>query len=631
MADVQSLRLPDRRRPLPAASTACRPRDTLAYKPTGSPDISDIFISYSREDQVVARLYAETLEAEGFSVWWDAALRSGEAFDEAIEAALRAAKAVVVLWSPRSVGSRWVRAEATLADRNKTLAPVIIEPCERPIMFELTQTIDLSHWRGAADDRAWLSLVEEVRRFVGLRDTPELAVGAAAPQKPSDGRPSILVLPMINMSGDPEQEYFSDGVSEDIITDLGRVSALSVVSRATAFSYKGKTVAPGQLAAGLGITHILEGSVRKSGSRVRITAQLLDAARDTQVWGERFDRTLDDIFAIQDEISQAIVGALKLKLAPAEKQAIEQRQTASAEAYELYLMARQFGRTGSERLKPLIVRICQRAVDLDPNFGQAWAQIAIAEAEAYQRVVEGMTYEHALHAAERAVAVSPDLAEAHAAMAEVLLRGPSMDLAAGQPFAETALRLDPDCYDAHLWFGYQSLAQQRWEDSVRHFEIASALDPVAYRPVGMVVQVYRALGDQANLLAAARRCLARCERLLAIEPDHGGALGFLVTALAELGDVDRARDWARRAVLFDPDNTRLHYNLGCGMAELGDAEAACDLLEGIIDKVSASWLLWMDADNSLDLIREHPRFVALMARGAARLADSAEDMQFVEA
>jgi adenylate cyclase len=582
--------------------------------------ISDIFISYSREDQAIARRYAEALEAQGFSVWWDTALRSGEAFDEAIEAALRAAKAVVVLWSPRSVVSRWVRAEATLADRNKTLAPVIIEPCERPIMFELTQTADLSHWQGELDDPAWLSLVGEVRRFVGVRDAPAPAA-AASPRATTDARPSILVLPLINMSGDPEQEYFSDGVSEDIITDLGRVSALSVVSRNTAFSYKGKTVAPGQLAATLGISHILEGSVRKSGQRVRITAQLLDAARDTQIWAERFDRTLDDIFAIQDEISQAIVGALKVKLAPAEKQALEQRHTANAEAYELYLLARQFGRTGSERLKPLIVRICERAVTLDPNFGQAWAQIAIAEAEAYQRVVKGMTYEHALHAAERAVAVSPGLAEAHAAMAEVLMRGPSMDLVGGQPFVETALRLDPDCYDAHLCAGYQKLAQHRWDDSVRHFEAAIALDPVAYRPAGMVIQVYKALGDEENVLAAARRCLTRCERLLAIEPDHGGALGFLVTSLADLGEVDRARDWARRAVLFDPDNMRLHYNLACGLAELGDADAACDLLDGIIDKVSASWLLWMEADNSLDRIRNHPRFVAVMARGAARFAE----------
>ena len=592
-------------------------------KPIGRPDISDIFISYARDDQAVARLFADALEARGFSVWWDAALRSGEAFDEAIEAALRAAKVVIVLWSPRSVVSRWVRAEATLADRNKTLAPVIIEPCERPIMFELTQTADLSHWEGALDDPAWLSLLDEVRRFVGVRDAPQPAVPAAAPQRASDSRPSILVLPLINMSGDPEQEYFSDGVSEDIITDLGRVSALSVVSRNTAFSYKGKTIAPAQVAATLGITHVLEGSVRKSGSRVRITAQLTDAARDTQVWAERFDRTLDDIFAIQDEISQAIVSALKVKLAPAEREALGQRPTANAEAYELYLLARQFNRTGSERLKPLIVRICERAVTLDPEFGQAWAQIAFALAEAAQRGVAGATHERALQAAERAVAVAPNLAEAHAAMAEVLIRGATMDLVAGEPFVETALRLDPDCYDAHLCAGYIYLGQRRWEDSKRHFEAASALDPNAYRPVGMVGQVYEALGDRENELAAARRTLDRCEKLLAVEPDHGGAMGFLVTALAVLGETERALEWARRAVLFDPDNVRLHYNLACSMAGLGDPEAACDLLEGIIDKVSEGWIHWIEADNSLDPIRGDPRFIAIMARGAARFSSEA--------
>ena len=595
----------------------------MLCKPIGRPDISDIFISYARDDQAVARLYADALEAQGFSVWWDAALRSGEAFDEAIEAALRAAKAVIVLWSPRSVVSRWVRAEATLADRNRTLTPVIIEPCERPIMFELTQTADLCHWKGAPDDPVWQSLVDEVRRFVGVREEPQAAAPTAAPPRASDGRPSILVLPLINMSGDPEQEYFSDGVSEDIITDLGRVSALSVVSRNTAFSYKGKTIAPGQVAATLGITHVLEGSVRKSGSRVRITAQLTDAARDTQVWAERFDRTLDDIFAIQDEISQAIVGALKLKLAPAEREALGQRPTANAEAYELYLLARQFNRTGSERLKPLIVRICERAVALDPDFGQAWAQIALAEAEAQQRGVSGATHEHALQAAQRAVAVAPNLAEAHAAMAEVFIRGATMDLAAAEPFVETALRLDPDCYDAHLCAGYIYLGQRRWEDSKRHFEAASALDPNAYRPAGMVAQVYEALGDRENELAAARRTLDRCERLLAVEPDHGGAMGFMVTSLAVLGETERARGWARRAVLFDPDNVRLHYNLACSMAGLGDPEAACDLLDGIVDKVSEGWLHWIEADNSLDPIRGDPRFIAIMARGAARFANAA--------
>ena len=197
------------------------------------------------------------------------------------------------------------------------------------------------------------------------------------------------------MSGDPEQEYFSDGVTEDIITDLARVSALSVASRNSAFSYKGKTVVPAQLAQALKVTHVMEGSVRKSGNRVRITAQLLEAATDTQVWAERYDRTLDDIFAIQDEISKSIVTALKVKLLPAEKAAIEQRSTTNSEAYELFLMARGFQRKGSERLKPVILRICRRVVELDPGFAKGWALMSLAEAELSQRGVAGILHRQA--------------------------------------------------------------------------------------------------------------------------------------------------------------------------------------------------------------------------------------------
>ncbi|MDB5432763.1 MAG: Adenylate cyclase [Caulobacter sp.] len=534
-----------------------------------------------------------------------------------IEAALKAAKAVVVLWSPRSVGSRWVRAEATMADRNKTLAPVIVEPCQRPIMFELTQTADLCHWEGQADDRVWRALVGDVRNLVGVRAAPQLPAAAPAPK---DARPAIMVLPFINLGGDGEQEYFSDGVTEDIITDLGRISALSVVSRNTAFSYKGRTVSVSEMAAAQGVSHILEGSVRKAGERVRITAQLLETASDQQIWAERFDRTLDDIFAIQDEISQAIVAALKLKLAPAEQKALGERPTASAEAYELFLLARQFGRTGSERVKPLIVRLCQRAVDLDPGFGLAWAHMAFAEAEASQRSVPGCTSEHAIHAAERAMAVAPNLAEAHAAMAEAIWRGPKMNLEEGRPHIAKALGLDPDCFEAHVIAGFESIADRNWRGAVGHFEKACDLDPMAYRPAGMVTQAYVALGNQEDVLASARRVVARCERILAVEPDHSGALGFLVSAFVDLGEVDRAREWAKRAVLYDPTDLRMHYNLACGMASIPDPDAACDLLEAIIDKVDAGWLDWIDADNSLDPIRGNPRFEAIIARSRARFA-----------
>ncbi len=266
-----------------------------------------------------------------------------------------------------------MRAEATLADRNKTLVPVMIENCDRPIMFELTQSAELMHWDGSPKDRAWMALVADVKRRIAARSAltpPPVAADARCTKSRQwrrATRPNILILPFVNMSGDPEQEYFSDGVTEDIITDLGRVSALSVVSRNAAFALKGRTIAAAQIGREQHASHILEGSIRKSGSRVRITAQLVEAATDAQIWAERFDRTLDDIFAIQDEISQAIVGALKVKLAPAEKKAIAQRTTNNSEAYELFLLARQFSRTGSERMQPLIVRICNRIVELDPS------------------------------------------------------------------------------------------------------------------------------------------------------------------------------------------------------------------------------------------------------------------------
>ncbi|MBX3428625.1 MAG: TIR domain-containing protein [Hyphomonadaceae bacterium] len=582
--------------------------------------MADVFISYARADAAIARRFAEAFQAQGFSVWWDIALRSGETFDEAIEQALKAAKAVVVLWSTTSVASRWVRTEATIADRKGTLAPVMIDQCDRPILFELTHTADLAHWQGDQKDPAWLSLLTDVRKLTDIRAEPQSTEQASplAPARARDARPSILVLPFVNMSGDAEQEYFSDGVTEDIITDLNKVSALSVASRNTAFSFKGKTMASAHFKRELGVTHILEGSVRKSGARVRITAQLLDAASDTQIWAERFDRTLNDIFAIQDDISKAIVEALKLKLAPEEKRAIEQRATSSSEAYQLYLMARELTRSSSERLKPAILRICRKAVELDPNFADPWALMALAENELSQRGVEGYSHEQAFASAQRAVALDPNLAEGHAALAETSIRGPLNDWATGVPAMETALRLDPDCYEGRMIAGNIALLRHDFRTAITHFERALTLDADAVRPAGMVVQAYQGVGERENALAASRRAQARCEKILAIEPDHSTALGFFVNALADLGEEDRAREWARRAVLFDPDNARLIYNVGCAMAGLNDADSAVDLIDPLVDKVSAGWIVWMGSDNSLDRVREHPRFVAMMKRAHAR-------------
>ncbi|MBI1361452.1 MAG: TIR domain-containing protein [Alphaproteobacteria bacterium] len=587
----------------------------------------DIFLSYSREDKARARLFAEALESGGFSVWWDVTLRAGEAYDEVTENALKTAKAVVVLWSKTSVTSRWVRAEATLADRNKTIMPAMIEPCDRPIMFELTQTTDLSHWHGEKDDKVWRTFVADVRKLLEVRTAPQLPAAALAPAQASqgaadDGRPAILILPFANMSGDPEQEYFSDGVTEDIITDLGKVSALSVVSRNTAFGFKGKTVAAAQIARQLGVSHILEGSVRKSGNRVRITAQLLASATDSQIWAERFDRTLDDIFAIQDEISEAIVNALKLKLAPAEKKAIEKRGSQNFEAYKLYLLARRFADQGSERHEPLIARICQKAVKLDSGFAQAWAMLASRQSIMHQR---GLDVPDGSEAAERAIKLDPDLAEAYAARSSVLVRLGRFEEALAA--AEEGVKRDENSVDALNAVGYACVSLGLWERGIEAYERAIALDPVGYRASGMILQAYMALGQKDNEIAAARRSLSRVEKIIEAEPDNGSALAFGVNDLATLGETERAKEWTQRAILLDPDNGDLHYNLACAMAQLKDIDGVMDLLAPFVDDFALGMLKWMDKDNTLDPVREHPRFVAMMKKAYARFEGQGPDAQ----
>src|SRR5580698_8361674 len=299
--------------------------------------MSDVFISYARSTAAQAKRVAEALRALGHGVWRDDELPAHRAYAEVIEERLKAAKAVVVIWSEEATKSQWVRAEANVAREAGTLVQLRVDQATPPLPFNEIQCADLAGWSGDAEAAGWRKVVGSVEAL--LRPS---GGGAAGGQATSGPRAlSICVLPFANMSGDVEQEYFSDGISEDIITDLSKVSALSVVARNTAFTFKGKSVKIPQVARELNVSHVLEGSVRKAGGKVRITAQLIDGGTGGHVWAERYDRDLNDIFALQDEISEAIVSALKLKLLPQEKKAIERRGTENVEAYNLYLMARQ--------------------------------------------------------------------------------------------------------------------------------------------------------------------------------------------------------------------------------------------------------------------------------------------------
>jgi adenylate cyclase len=440
---------------------------------------------------------------------------------------------------------------------------------------------------------------------------------AATPEAPR--RHAICVLPFTNMSGETEQEYFSDGITEDIITDLSKVSALWVASRNAAFAYKNKPVDVPEVARQLRVAHVLEGSVRKSGNRVRITAQLIDGVTNGHVWAERYDREMTDIFALQDEISKAIVAALSLKLLPEESRAIERRGTANPDAYNLYLMARQYhvgGSLGGVRRNEAIIRLAGRAAEIDPDYARAWALIAVAQVNL--RFYFGRSGEDGLAAAERALSLDGELGEAHAARARVFMQGGR--LAEARREVERALALDPESYEINSAAAHLAFTERRLADAVRHYEKASTLMETGYSAVAMLMTCYAGLGDSEGVRDAARRTLLRTEAVVAQEPDNGDAMGHMVGALANLGEVERAKDWAARALVLDPDNHNMRYNLACAFTmKLKEHDAALDMLEPLFERLQPEMVNWAKADPDLDALRDNPRFRNMIGAAENRL------------
>ncbi len=329
--------------------------------------MADIFMSYSRADRARVAPLVAALKAQGWSVWWDPQIVPGQEFDDLIAEEIERARAVIVVWTPASVTSRWVRGEAREAADRGILVPVRLENARLPIDARAIHTTDLDDWEGDADSAPFQALVTALARH--LRSVTPTTLG-------SDHQSSICVLPFANMSGDPEQEYFSDGISEDIITDLSKISALLVIARNTAFTFKGRAGDIKAIARQLGVSHVLEGSVRKAGTRVRITAQLIDGSTGGHLWAERYDRDLVNIFALQDEISQAIVGALRLKLLPEERRALQEGGTAGLEAYDKYLRAQALAKRGDPADSDRAESLFREALALDPGFARARAGLS---------------------------------------------------------------------------------------------------------------------------------------------------------------------------------------------------------------------------------------------------------------
>ena len=581
------------------------------------PDTRDVFISYARPSEENARRIAQSLRDRGFSVWRDDELPAHRAYSDVIEERLKSAKAVVVLWSAESAKSHWVRAEADSAREAGTLVQASLDGALPPMPFNQIQCADLKDWDGDTGCAGWQKLEDSVSALVGGGGGEN--EGDRPAERAQAVRASICVLPFVNMSGEPEQEYFSDGISEDITTDLSKISALEVVARNTAFSFKGKNPDVKEVAKTLSVSHVLEGSVRKAGSRVRINAQLIDGSTGKHLWADRFDRDLTDIFEIQDEISKAIVDALKVKLLPREKTAIETRGTSSVEAYNTFLMARQqliSGDFGDPRLAETAVRLCTQATLLDPNYAEAWALMALAQLR--------LRLWHAkdddpLPAAERAVQINPDLAIPYCVKANYLEGEGRKEEAA--ELIQKALDLDPGSWEVNHEASRLLFRDGRPEESIPFFEKAASIMDNDWRSPMMLMTCYQSIGDEEGTKRAATMTLERTEKVIARDPTNASAMAAGAGALVRLGERERGREWLRRALLLDPDNLNMRYNVACSLvAEFHRKEEAVEALGPFFDRINSSiWMRHVDADPDLDPIRDDPQFKKMLASAKARL------------
>ena len=454
----------------------------------------DLFISYGRADEDVARLYASTLQDEGFAVWWDETLRSGDTYDEVIEKALRQAPAVVVLWSATSVQSRWVRSEATIGDRHGALVPAMISPCERPIMFELTQTADLTGWNGDRSDPRWQAFVSDIRQVVDRRSSkdgteaetvrPQASAHAPPPLPPPENAegelPSLAVLPFKNRSGLEDDDVFAIGLVEDVIDALSQAAELRVISSSAVARYRDGEIADIEaMARSLGVRYILEGNVRRRMKSLRVTAQLLDARTGTILWTQKFERPLDELAELEEELVLEVAAHLNSQVNRLEmERALKKPENLTAWELVTRAVANYRQITGETLL--LALQDAQKAVEIAPSYGLAHAMLADANATIYMHASPDDPDAIAKINAEisRALTLDPDnpMVLAHVAEAYNYIGQPEDALI----YAQRALEKSPNFGLAHYNAGIAHALMHNADEALEQFDLEIVQAPGAH-------------------------------------------------------------------------------------------------------------------------------------------------------
>ena len=430
-------------------------------------------------------------------------------------------------------------------------------------------------------------------------------------EEPKAAAPSIAVLPFADMSATRDQDYLCEGLAEELITALTHVEGLRVAARTSSFVFKGATLDVQAVGTRLGVATVLEGGVRKSGDRLRVTVRLVDVAGGYQLWGGRFDRSLEDVFAIQDEIAENVATALRGILTADEKQAIRRPET-GVDAYEYFLRGRQLLNQWNRAQLDAARRMFERALEIDPDYAPAWAGLCLVHCSLYEWWGGGPDdVEAAERASRKALALSPGLAEARAARGFVLSLERRYE-EAEREFQE-AIRLNPNSFEAHYQNARSCFAWGRPERSVKPFRDAADVRREDFQSLMLLAQSLSVLGRQEEAVAATVEGVQRAERQLELDPTDPRALSLGSTALITIGQPDRALQWAGRALELHPDDQGVLINAACTYARADLPERALDLLEKTFARGYGK-RDWIEHDPDYDSLRDHPRFRAMLEK-----------------
>jgi len=462
-----------------------------------------------------------------------------------------------------------------------------------------------SRYQSASDLRADL---KRLKVQIDSGRTP--ASGTAQPV--AETEKSVAVIYFENLSGAKDDEYFRDGITEDLITELMKIEGLKVFTRSAVLAFHDKPMSAPQVGEMLKASYILEGSFRRAGTRLRLNAQLLETRTGHGVWAERYDRQLEDVFAIQDEIVQSIAKAMRVMLTEKEKQAIQKAPTAEFQAYDYYLRGRQYFHQFRRKGYEFAMEMFARAIEIDPKYARAYAGLADCYSclHMYWGASETNLRE-ADTASRKALELDPVLAEAHASRG--LAISLHRDFENAQKEFETAIRLDSNLFEAYYYAARNHYAQGKMMEAAEWFEKASRARPEDYQAPILLAGAYQGLKRRVEAVAAYHRALQLIERHLKLHPDDARAVYFGACAYAYLGDRERGVEWAERALVMEPEESRVLYNVACVYAQLDEADKAIDCLER---SITHGWgeKQWMANDPDLTSLHSHPRFQALMKR-----------------